>query len=118
MDEVAALLGIGPLGDDHRGRRHAAVPPVDDQVHLVGGDAGVALAKASNQVVTGALYRLSTEVKVALHPEVSVIAFCRAGEQVVVDGFQKLRPCASVKAVPWTPPAAACTRPRAPPREA
>jgi membrane fusion protein (multidrug efflux system) len=34
----------------------------------------------------------------------------KAGEQVVVDGFQKMRPGAPVKAVPWSPggtPAAA-----------
>ncbi|MES2413880.1 MAG: efflux RND transporter periplasmic adaptor subunit [Pseudomonadota bacterium] len=31
----------------------------------------------------------------------------RAGEQVMVDGFQKLRPGASVKPVPWKPTAAA-----------
>lgn len=31
----------------------------------------------------------------------------KAGEQVMVDGFQKLRPGAPVKPVPWTPPAAA-----------
>ena len=29
----------------------------------------------------------------------------KAGEQVMVDGFQKVRPNAPVKAVPWTPPA-------------
>ena len=31
----------------------------------------------------------------------------KAGEQVMVDGFQKLRGDAPVKAVPWTPPGAA-----------
>lgn len=31
----------------------------------------------------------------------------KAGEQVVVDGFQKIRPKAPVKPVPWTPPGAA-----------
>jgi len=30
----------------------------------------------------------------------------KAGEQVMVDGFQKLRPGVAVKAVPWTPPGA------------
>ena len=30
----------------------------------------------------------------------------KAGEQVMVDGFQKVRPKAPVKAVPWTPPPA------------
>lgn len=30
----------------------------------------------------------------------------KAGEQVMVDGFQKVRPKQPVKAVPWTPPAA------------
>lgn len=31
----------------------------------------------------------------------------KAGEQVVVDGFQKMRPGAPVKPVPWTPPGSA-----------
>jgi membrane fusion protein, multidrug efflux system len=31
----------------------------------------------------------------------------KAGEQVMVDGFQKLRGGAPVKAVPWTPPGSA-----------
>jgi membrane fusion protein, multidrug efflux system len=31
----------------------------------------------------------------------------KAGEMVVVEGFQKIRPGAPVKAVPWTPPGAA-----------
>lgn len=36
------------------------------------------------------------------------------GEQVVVDGFQKLRPNAPVKAVPWQPPSAASAPAAAP----
>lgn len=35
-----------------------------------------------------------------------VLKGLQAGEQVMVDGFQKLRGDAPVKAVPWTPPAA------------
>jgi len=35
----------------------------------------------------------------------------KAGEQVVVDGFQKMRPGAPVKPVPWTPPGAAPAQP-------
>jgi membrane fusion protein (multidrug efflux system) len=39
----------------------------------------------------------------------------KAGEQVMVDGFQKLRPNVGVKPVPWTPGAsAASARPAAP----
>jgi len=36
------------------------------------------------------------------------------GEQVMVDGFQKLRGNAPVKAVPWTPAGAASSAPTAP----
>jgi membrane fusion protein, multidrug efflux system len=35
----------------------------------------------------------------------------KAGEQVMVDGFQKLRPGAPVKPVPWSPPGAAPAAP-------
>jgi len=42
----------------------------------------------------------------------------KTGEQVMVDGFQKLRPGASVKPVPWQPagaaPAGAASAPAAP----
>jgi membrane fusion protein, multidrug efflux system len=39
----------------------------------------------------------------------------KAGEMVVVEGFQKMRPGAPVKPVPWTPPgAAAAAAPGAP----
>ncbi|MDP2261733.1 MAG: efflux RND transporter periplasmic adaptor subunit [Hydrogenophaga sp.] len=38
----------------------------------------------------------------------------QAGEQVMVDGFQKLRGDAPVKAVPWTPPGSAPATPAAP----
>ena len=34
-----------------------------------------------------------------------VLSGLKAGEQVVVDGFQKIRPKAPVQPVPWTPPA-------------
>ncbi len=34
-----------------------------------------------------------------------VLSGLKAGEQVVVEGFQKIRPKTPVKAVPWTPPA-------------
>jgi membrane fusion protein (multidrug efflux system) len=34
----------------------------------------------------------------------------KPGEQVMVDGFQKLRPGAPVKPVPWSPPGAAPAR--------
>lgn len=37
----------------------------------------------------------------------------KAGEQVVVDGFQKIRPKAPVKPVPWTPGGAAAASPGA-----
>jgi membrane fusion protein (multidrug efflux system) len=37
----------------------------------------------------------------------------QAGEQVMVDGFQKLRGDAPVKAVPWVPPASTATAPGA-----
>ncbi|MFY9478349.1 MAG: efflux RND transporter periplasmic adaptor subunit [Aquabacterium sp.] len=37
----------------------------------------------------------------------------KAGEQVMVDGFQKVRPNAPVKAVPWTPPAPKGAAPQA-----
>ena len=33
----------------------------------------------------------------------TVLDGLKAGEQVVVDGFQKMRPGAPVKPVPWTP---------------
>ncbi|HEV8692021.1 MAG TPA: efflux RND transporter periplasmic adaptor subunit [Ideonella sp.] len=36
-----------------------------------------------------------------------VLGGLKAGEQVVVDGFQKIRPKAPVAPVPWTPPGAA-----------
>ena len=42
----------------------------------------------------------------------------KAGEQVMVDGFQKLRPNAPVKAVPWQPSAAASAGPSAAPAPA
>jgi membrane fusion protein (multidrug efflux system) len=35
----------------------------------------------------------------------------KAGEQVVVDGFQKMRPGAPVKPVPWQPAASAASAP-------
>jgi membrane fusion protein (multidrug efflux system) len=38
----------------------------------------------------------------------------KAGEQVMVDGFQKLRGNAPVKAVPWAPPASAAVAASAP----
>jgi membrane fusion protein (multidrug efflux system) len=36
-----------------------------------------------------------------------VLGGLKPGEQVVVDGFQKIRPKAPVAPVPWTPPGAA-----------
>lgn len=42
-----------------------------------------------------------------------VLSGLKAGEQVVVEGFQKIRPKTPVKAVPWTPPAAAAAAPAA-----
>lgn len=55
--------GVSIIG----GRRYGyANDPRYSTAPLSGYNLGVALAKASNQVVTGALYRLSTEVKVAL----------------------------------------------------
>jgi membrane fusion protein (multidrug efflux system) len=38
----------------------------------------------------------------------------KPGEQVIVDGFQKMRPGAPVKPVPWTPAASAPAQPAAP----
>ena len=35
----------------------------------------------------------------------------KAGDQVIVEGFQKMRPGAPVKPVPWTAPAAPTARP-------
>lgn len=40
-----------------------------------------------------------------------VLEGLKAGEQVVVDGFQKMRPGAPVKPVPWTPPGGAPAQP-------
>jgi membrane fusion protein (multidrug efflux system) len=42
----------------------------------------------------------------------------KPGEQVVVEGFQKIRPGAPVKAVPWTPPGAAPAAPASAPASA
>jgi membrane fusion protein (multidrug efflux system) len=42
-----------------------------------------------------------------------VLSGLKAGEQVIVDGFQKMRPGAAVKPVPWTPPSAANSAPAA-----
>jgi membrane fusion protein, multidrug efflux system len=39
----------------------------------------------------------------------------KAGEQVVVDGFQKLRPNAPVKPVPWSPGGAPVAAPASAP---
>jgi membrane fusion protein (multidrug efflux system) len=36
------------------------------------------------------------------------------GEQVIVDGFQKIRPNQPVRPVPWTPPAPPAAPPAAP----
>jgi len=51
-------------------------------------------------------------------PQWIVSSGLKAGEQVVVDGFQKIRPKAQVKPVPWQPaaaaPAAAASAPAAP----
>ncbi len=43
-----------------------------------------------------------------------VLGGLKAGEQVVVDGFQKIRPKAPVAPVPWAPPGAASAPPAAP----
>jgi membrane fusion protein (multidrug efflux system) len=50
----------------------------------------------------------------AAGPQWIVTAGLKAGEQVVVDGFQKIRPKAPVKPVPWQPAAAAATSASAP----
>ena len=42
-------------------------------------------------------------------PQWIVTGGLKDGEQVVVDGFQKIRPKAPVKPVPWQPAAAAAT---------
>ena len=60
-----------------------------DSVMVVGGDGLV----ASRPV----------KVSVAKDGQWVVLEGLKAGEQVMVDGFQKLRPNATVKPVPWGP---------------
>jgi membrane fusion protein, multidrug efflux system len=47
-----------------------------------------------------------------------VLGGLKSGEQVVVDGFQKIRPKAPVQPVPWTPPGAAASAASAAPAPA
>ncbi len=51
----------------------------------------------------------------AAGPQWIVTAGLKAGEQVVVDGFQKIRPKAPVKPVPWSPASASAATPASAP---
>lgn len=65
----------------------------------------------------GKLSKRTVKVGTAKNNQWVVMDGLKAGEQVMVDGFQKLQmlpPGTPVKAVPWTPPSAAAAAPAAP----
>ena len=72
----------------------------EDTVLVVGEDGQV--AKRTVQ-----LGGLRGDARDAAGPQWVVTAGLKTGEQVVVDGFQKIRPKAPVKPVPWSPASAA-----------
>jgi membrane fusion protein (multidrug efflux system) len=72
----------------------------EDTVLVVGEDGQV--AKRTVQ-----LGGLRGDARDAAGPQWVVTAGLKTGEQVVVDGFQKIRPKAPVKSVPWSPASAA-----------
>ncbi len=58
----------------------------------------------------GKMHKRTVKISAAQNNQWIVLDGLKAGEQVMVDGFQKLMmmpPGAPVKAVPWTPPAPA-----------
>ncbi len=72
----------------------------EDTVLVVGADGQVSPRKVQ-------LGGLRGDARDAAGPQWVVTGGLQAGEQVVVDGFQKIRPKAPVKPVPWQPAAAA-----------
>lgn len=72
----------------------------EDTVLVVGAEGQV----AQRAVQLGGL---RGDARDAAGPQWIVTSGLQAGEQVVVDGFQKIRPKAPVKPVPWSPAAAA-----------
>ena len=78
----------------------------EDTVLVVGEDGQV--AKRTVQ-----LGGLRGDARDPAGPQWVVIGGLKAGEQVVVDGFQKIRPKAPVKPVPWSPASASAAVPAA-----
>lgn len=65
----------------------------------------------------GKMHKRSVKISAAQNNQWIVLEGLKAGEQVMVDGFQKLMmmpPGSPVKPVPWTPPAAGSPAPAAP----
>jgi membrane fusion protein (multidrug efflux system) len=71
-------------------------------------------AQGASVLVVGADGKVTpraVKLATAVGGQWAVLEGLKAGEQVVVDGFQKLRPNATVKPVPWLAPAVAAAGP-------
>ena len=128
MLEAAGLaFRVVPADVDEEAHRRAMVehdvnggPPRVAQV-LARVKAEEVSRRFPHALVVGADQKVASRpVKVGPGPDRQwlVLEGLSGGEQVVVEGFQKLRPNATVKAVPWKPSAAATAAPAAAPASA